>query len=82
VSTDELNRGVRIEAGTLIITILMAAITIVLNKVLYDTMKPLSFKEKHQSKIHRMQSLLSKAVIAQTLNTIFIPAIMYAISPG
>jgi hypothetical protein len=82
ISSVDLNQGVQNQIGTILLTLLMAGITALINKILYDIMKLLSFLEKHETKTQRMQSLLSKTVVAQGLNTVFLPGIVYLINPS
>jgi hypothetical protein len=70
------------QASTMALLTLMSIITLAINKILYRIMKLLSFMERHKNKIRRLQSMLSKTVIAQTINTVFIHGIVYIIDPS
>jgi hypothetical protein len=78
----DFNKGIKNQVGTILLTILMGTITTAINKTLFQIMRQLSFMEKHKNKIQRLQSLLSKTVVAQGLNTVFIHGIIYLINPS
>jgi hypothetical protein len=78
----DINSNLQAQAQAIALTGLMALITTLINIILSRSMEMLSMMEKHQTQTRRLESLILKTIITQTINTVFIYGTVYFVRPS